>query len=304
TLLAEQVLFEGGVVFGAKFDENWNVVHDYTETIEGLEVFRGSKYVQSTIGDCFIKAKQFLVAGRKVLFSGTPCQIAGLKKYLRKEYSNLLSVDIICHGVPSSMVWKKYLDEIKELRFSACSESVKIEDINFRDKTKGWNNYLCSYYMMNNNKAGILSYNHLNDPYMRLFLTNHSLRPSCYCCPGKAGKSGSDITIGDCWGIGRISKTLNDDKGVGVCVMHNNNDILDTIISSSQHLILSMDYLAKYNKSYYYSSLMPYERKKFFETITSTNSVIFAAKQFAPAKGFITRFVERMTRFVKRHLNH
>ena len=92
TLLAEKVIEEGGVVFGAKFDADWNVIHDYTETIEGLAAFRGSKYVQSIIDDNFKTAKQFLNNGRKVLFSGTPCQIAGLKKYLRKEYDNLLVV--------------------------------------------------------------------------------------------------------------------------------------------------------------------------------------------------------------------
>ena len=111
TLLAEQVIQEGGVVFGARFDENWEVKHDYTETIEGLAVFRGSKYVQSRIEDNYKKAEEFLKQGRKVLFSGTPCQIAGLKRFLRKEYEELLTVDFVCHGVPSPGVWRKYLKE-------------------------------------------------------------------------------------------------------------------------------------------------------------------------------------------------
>lgn len=123
TLLAEQIISEGGVVFGARFNENWEVVHDYTEAIEGLEPFRGSKYVQSIIGDNFIKAKQFLTDGRKVLFSGTPCQIAGLKKFLRKEYENLLTVEVVCHGVPSPMVWRDYLD-YKRAKRAAGKNSV------------------------------------------------------------------------------------------------------------------------------------------------------------------------------------
>ena len=110
TLLAEQIISEGGVVFGARFNENWEVVHDYTETIDGLESFRGSKYVQSSISDNFKVAKQFLKEGRKVLFSGTPCQIAGLKKFLQKEYENLLTMEVVCHGVPSPMVWRDYID--------------------------------------------------------------------------------------------------------------------------------------------------------------------------------------------------
>lgn len=113
TPLAESVIRDGGVVFGAKFDKDWNVVHAWTDTIEGITDFRGSKYVQSTIGDAYREAREFLKQGRKVLFSGTPCQIAGLRKFLRKEYDNLLAVDVVCHGVPSPLVWRKYLEETR-----------------------------------------------------------------------------------------------------------------------------------------------------------------------------------------------
>ncbi|GHV67888.1 hypothetical protein AGMMS49928_05970 [Spirochaetia bacterium] len=114
TLLAETIINEGGVVFGARFNEQWEVIHDYTETIDGLAAFRGSKYVQSRIGDTYTQARDFLVAGRRVLFSGTPCQIAGLKNFLQKDYENLLAVDLVCHGVPSPAVWRKYLTEVVE----------------------------------------------------------------------------------------------------------------------------------------------------------------------------------------------
>ena len=116
SLLAEQVIRAGGVVFGARFDGRWEVVHDYTEAMEGLEAFRGSKYVQSRTGETYRLAETFLRAGRKVLFCGTPCQIAGLKLFLRKEYENLLTVDFICHGVPSPGIWRKYLQEIAARR--------------------------------------------------------------------------------------------------------------------------------------------------------------------------------------------
>lgn len=111
TLLAERVIDEGGVVFGASFNDRWEVVHDHVETKEELAKFRGSKYVQSKIGDNYRKVKLFLSEGRNVLFSGTPCQISGLKKYLRKDYDNLLAVDFICHGVPSPGVFRTYLQE-------------------------------------------------------------------------------------------------------------------------------------------------------------------------------------------------
>jgi coenzyme F420-reducing hydrogenase beta subunit len=114
TLLAEKIIEEHGVVFGARFDENWAVIHDYTETIEGLASFRGSKYVQSRIGETFSQAKQFLKSGRKVLFSGSPCQIAGLKLFLKKDYENLLTIDFVCHGVPSPKVWRKYIMQLSD----------------------------------------------------------------------------------------------------------------------------------------------------------------------------------------------
>ncbi|MDR1399243.1 MAG: Coenzyme F420 hydrogenase/dehydrogenase, beta subunit C-terminal domain, partial [Treponema sp.] len=101
TLLAEAVIHRGGVVFGARFNEKWEVIHDYTETVERLAEFRGSKYVQSIIGNTYKQVRDFLSGGRMVLFSGVPCQIAGLKAFLQKEYDNLLTVDLVCHGVPS-----------------------------------------------------------------------------------------------------------------------------------------------------------------------------------------------------------
>ena len=111
TLLAEEIIKKGGVVFGVKFNKDWMPEFGYTETLEGLSTYRGSKYVQAIVGDAYKQAEEFLKAGREVLFSGTPCQIAGLKRYLRKEYDKLLTVDIICHGVPSPKVWNMYLKE-------------------------------------------------------------------------------------------------------------------------------------------------------------------------------------------------
>ena len=123
-MLAQKVIDEGGVVFGARFDENWDVIHDYTETESGLPAFRGSKYVQSRIGDTFIHAREFLNQGRKVLFSGTPCQIAALRLFLRRQYENLLTIDVVCHGVPSPGVWRAYLEHIMHPEGAAGKNTV------------------------------------------------------------------------------------------------------------------------------------------------------------------------------------
>lgn len=232
TLLAEQIIDEGGVVFGAKFNENWEVVHDFAETKDGLIPFRGSKYVQSRIGDSYTIAESFLKSGRKVMFTGTPCQIAGLKKYLRKEYENLLAVDFVCHGVPSPMVWRKYLEEELARQGEAGKNSVLtsskdipvLTGINFRDKSTGWKKFSFVLSFSKASDAGeqntVLSSVFNKNPYMNAFLTNLSLRPSCYACPAKSGKSGADITIGDFWGIENIRPDIDDDKGVSLILQY------------------------------------------------------------------------------------
>lgn len=220
TLLAEQVIDEGGVVFGAKFNENWEVIHDFTETKDGLTPFRGSKYVQSRIGGAYAIAEGFLKSGRKVMFTGTPCQIAGLKKYLRKEYDNLLTVDFVCHGVPSPMVWRKYLSE--ELQHH---KDKVLKTIEFRDKSIGWKKFSFvlkfDRSLVDGENRPVLTSVFYENPYMRAFLSNLSLRPSCYACPAKSGKSGADITIGDFWGIDKVSKEIDDDRGISLCLLHN-----------------------------------------------------------------------------------
>lgn len=238
TLLAEQIIGEGGVVFGAKFDEQWNVVHSYSESIEGLEQFRGSKYVQSSIGDNYKCAKQFLLEGRKVLFSGTPCQIAGLKNFLQKEYENLLTVEVVCHGVPSPRVWRDYL-KYRATKYVPgeksdsllLKESPMIIDISFRDKSNGWEkygfkiSYAVSEEARNTDSKSVFTAEEevapfTEDLFMKGFLGNLYLRPSCYLCVFKQGKSGADISIADYWGIQSVHPELNDDGGVNLVLIN------------------------------------------------------------------------------------
>lgn len=222
TLLAEAVIKEGGVVFGAKFTENWNVVHAWTDSLDGIAFFRGAKYVQSTIGNTYKEAKEFLLQGRKVLFSGTPCQIAGLKSFLRKDYEGLVTVDMVCHGVPSPLVWKTYLTSENQGKPSQPT----IESISFRDKTYGWKRYrfhIC--YSGSNNKPSS------GNIYMKGFLNNLYLRPSCHACPARSGKSGSDIVLGDFWGIEKHYPQIDDDKGISLVLInsHKGQTLYDSI---------------------------------------------------------------------------
>lgn len=277
TLLAEQVLDDVGVVFGARFDENWEVVHAYTETKEGLAAFRGSKYVQSRMGDNYKKAEAFLKSGRKVLFSGTPCQIAGLKLYLRKEYENLLTVDFICHGVPSPGVWREYLkeevarqcDRKNTVLSHPNAKEIKIERISFRDKALGWKKFSFALTLSvtegNGQKNSVLLSEPLNkNLFLRGFLVDLYLRPSCHACPTKCLKSGSDVTIGDFWGIEKVMPEMDDDKGVSVVMVNRNCNQLKLLDEKMRFYPIGYREVVRYNPSVERPVRIPEKREAFF----------------------------------------
>lgn len=220
TLLAVKVINEGGVVFGARFDENWNVVHDYTESLDGLDAFRRSKYVQSRIGNTFGKAEEFLKSGRVVLFTGTPCQINGLKLFLHKDYENLLAVDIACHGVPSPSVWNIFLRE-----YLQGIPLAEISSINFRDKRLGWENYCFTVKSGDDNTNKEISSPYRENIYMRAFLKNLITRPSCENCCAKTPLNASDLTIGDFWGIRNVSPDFYDENGVSIIICNTDKGV-------------------------------------------------------------------------------
>lgn len=207
TLIAEQVIANGGIVFGARFDDKFNVIHNYVETKGELGEFRGSKYVQSKIGETYKEVKKFLKKGRKVLFSGTPCQIAGLMSFLGRSYDNLIALDIVCHGVPSPVVWQKYIEYQEEIVGS------KTRRIAFRQKDEGWKLYSLSFTFQND-KEYIQTLK--KDLYMRAFLKDICLRPSCYNCQFKTLNRQSDITLADFWGIQNLLPEMDDDKGTSL----------------------------------------------------------------------------------------
>ena len=280
--LAKKVIDQGGVVFGAVFDENWEVKHTCAESMDGVRPMMGSKYVQSRIGDTFRQAEKFLKDGRKVLFTGSPCQITALHNYLRKDYPNLLSVDFLCHGVPSPGVWRRYLDEVfdRSARRAAAgkntvlSSSLKslpvITGIEFRDKTlHGWQKYSFVVRGASASKAGkntvLLSDIHYDNPFMKGFLRNVYLRPSCYRCKCKNGVSHSDLTIGDFWGIDRISKEFDDDKGVSMLLIL--SDKGESVIQSIEmdKEVFSLDTAKLLNGGFKERQLIPSKRKWFFK---------------------------------------
>lgn len=198
--LAREVINMGGVVFGAVYDDSWEVHHVYAEKIDNVYPMMGSKYLQSRIETAYRDAERFLKQGREVMFVGSPCQIAGFRTFLRnKEYPNLLAVDFLCHGVPSPGVWRRYLAE--------TYGGYDAKERSRCEATAGKNSVLSSDI-------------HYDNPFMRGFLSDIYLRPSCYECKCKNGVNHSDLTIGDYWAARVTDQDFDDDKGVGLVLVN------------------------------------------------------------------------------------
>lgn len=259
TLLAEQVLQQGGVVAGAALDENLLVRHVLIDAVCALPKLRGSKYVQSEIGTVYSEVRKVLRTGRKVLFSGTPCQIAGLKGYLVKPFANLITVDVVCHGVPSPKVYQKHLAEL------AQEAGEAVVQVRFRDKAKGWKRgetlFLTEHRRLGASKR--------KETYMRLFLNNISIRPSCGACAFNNKRSLADITIADYWGIDKQFPDFDDDKGVTLVLVNSEAgvDLLAQVKEQAELLVTDFAKGAEYNLAVSKSLPLHPQREFFFKNL-------------------------------------
>lgn len=260
TLLAEQIINAGGVVFGVGLDKELSAFHSYVETKEQLREFRGSKYVQSKIGETYKKAKEFLTHNRKVLFTGTPCQISGLKSYLQQDYDNLFCIDIICHGVPSPKVWHKYVS-YHENRIGAQAQSA-----NFRHKDKGWKRFSMSL-SFNNSKQHIQTLD--KDLFMRAFLKDTCLRPSCHKCNFKTLHRQSDLTLADFWGIQNVLPEMDDDRGTSLLLINSakGKAMFDKIEDEISFEKVDINKAVYYNPAVIKSAVQNPKREKFFDEV-------------------------------------
>ena len=291
-LLAKYVVDNEGIVFGAALDK---LVVKHIKITKEDEIWRlqGSKYVQSDVGNTFKEVKKYLSEGRLVLFSGTPCQINGLNCFLDKEYSNLVMVDVICHGVPSPLVWQKYLSCLNVIN----NDNV---NINFRDKESGWKSYSFSISYKSRKKFTEVFY---ENSYMRAFLNNLTLRKSCYNCHSKSKEKISDITLADFWGINSVDSTMNDDKGISLMLVNTNKgrDILKKIENKILIKEVDFDNAVSHNKSIYESAEMPNERNYFFEDLKK-EAFINVVNKYLPQERFhtIKSTIRKMKRLIKR----
>lgn len=257
SLVAEQVLDSDGVVFGAGFDEEFRVVHNCIDNMKDIEQFRGSKYVQSNIGNTYSQVKNFLKKERNVLFTGTPCQISGLKSYLGKSDDNLFCMDIVCHGVPSPKVWDKYVD------FREKEAGSKPKRISFRLKNEGWKRFSVSFLFKNDTEY---RKNLREDLYMKTFLKDVCLRPSCYACEFKSLHRQSDITLADFWGIQNMLPEMDDDKGTSLIFVNSGRgqEMLEKIKGKITYEEVDINQTVKYNSPAIRSVKYNIDREKFF----------------------------------------
>lgn len=281
--LAEAVLSEGGIVYGVKMsDDCYSAEFERVDNIEGLNTLRGSKYLQAHVGKAYLRVKEDLESDKKVLFTGTICQVNALKNYLGRKYSNLICVDVVCHGVPSPKLWRLYLEYVEE-------KKGKIKTVNFRSKKYGWSNYGLLLNKSYNDKS--------NNPYMQMFLKDYSLRPSCYDCCAKKTKQ-SDMSIADFWGVDSICKGMNDEKGTSLVIVRTDEGRLLFNKINDQLVIHEVDYYdaVKNNPSDYESAKKPAIRERFFDDM---NVLTFKqlAQQYCPQKSIIQRTKKSIQRF-------
>ena len=267
SMLADYVLAQNGVVFGAAFNKNWEVYHRFVDKKDDLDILRRSKYVQSNTLETFKEAKKFLEKGKQVLYTGTPCQIAGLKSFLGKNYDNLLTADIICHSTPSPKVWERFLKQNYPIE--------QIRKIDFRDKKDGWNKSKLYFYFDNGN---VKPQNKKMSPFRIGFGASLFSRPSCHECRFKGSNRYSDFTIGDAWGCSDYAPEMFDKNGLSVIFTNNKKaeEIFDKLKENLVYKEVPLNKIIKYNP-YYKISVRPHpKRTGFFERYQkeSINSLI------------------------------
>lgn len=260
-LLAKQILEKGGYVVGATYDEEFNVKHTIINDFKDIKLLQTSKYVQSDVGDIYIRVKELLEGGKHILFTGTPCQIEGLNSFLGKKYDKLYLQDIICHGVPSPLVWKKYI------AYRSEKDNEKPININFRNKDNGWKKFNLKFQYTNKEYKN----NQTKDYYLLAFLKNVILRDSCYDCSFKKKNRISDITLADFWGIENILPDLFDDKGTSLVIINSDKgkELFEKIDKDIVKKEISFEDAIKFNKNMTFSVEKNKNRDKFFENLNN-----------------------------------
>ena len=264
TSLAKVVIEQGGIVFGAMFDSDLNVIHGFVKDINDIKKLQGSKYVQSDMRNCFEEVKHFLKEGKTVLFSGTPCQVSGLKQFLQNDYENLITCDFICTGVPSPKIYRAFRDYYQE------KYKLKLQNVQFRHKKNGWINF-GMLYEFKKKKKYMCRY---NSSYINAFYSHLTLRPACYDCKFKELKSNSDIKLGDHWLIKQVHPEFYNFNGVSFVLIETEkgSKLFNEVRSQFKVQLSSYQEVLDTNKAITNVSKQPIYREKLFSIIEDADA--------------------------------
>ena len=295
-VFAKYVLENNGVAFGVIYDDEMKVCHSMATNWQDIEKMQSSKYVQSDTKDTYKKAKKELESGRFVLFTGTPCQIAGLKSYLKKDYDNLLTIDLICHGVPSRKVFEIYKKEfIQEQK-----DSGKILNINMRSKIKGWG---CENFVTTITTDNTYDISGNRDNFIKLFGSDLSVNDVCFDCKFNRLPRVADITMGDFWGVENFDKSLDDKKGTSIVLLNSTKGekYFDIVKQFAFVKEVPLEVAVKYNPNIYSSSKPHPKREDFFEDLLMPNAELSKlSKKYIKTYPFILKlFYKLMPKFIK-----
>lgn len=261
TELAKPILAKGGVVFGCVFENNV-AIHKSARTLEEIAPMRGSKYVQSNVRDTFRECRECLKSEQVVMYTGTPCQIAGLKAFLGKDYENLLTISLICHGVASPKVLRDYLKEEESIR------GDQIESINFRDKKA-----------RPGRTSVTIKFTHSWDThswenvYMRSFLKAYSYRESCFNCSFRSGRAGADIAIGDFWDVESVISGYSMREGASAVILYTAKGMRHFELLPVKKDIVSYESISRFNFNLDHNSKKPFGRRRFLRLMRDGGSL-------------------------------
>lgn len=288
-VIAEHVLDQGGIVFGAAYDENFNVVYKGIDTKGDLPLLQGSKYLQvKTNPDTFRVIKNSLQSGRIVLFSAMACQVEALKSYLKKDYENLYTTDLICMGIPSAGVWQKYL--------ATFFSGEKIKCVNFKEKSIGWNKF-CFYAKTDKREYRDIGMENL---YLRSMFLTWNIRPSCFVCPFKKVKRFSDFTLADCWGANKLVPEINDNKGLSSVVVHSEKgkNLLESVKSKLLLREIPVDEIIKGNINMVENKPEKQGREHFYSMLDANPKLAFETLCKVPKKSLLSRVKNKLKNFL------
>lgn len=293
--LCHWIFSRGGAVFGAAYADDFSVMHRCIRTMEEIPTLRTAKYAQSEIGDSFQQVRQLLNDGQYVLFSGTPCQIGGLRSFLGEDYERLILVDVICHGVPSPKVWARYIEYRSQTDATGAAPAV----INLRSKETGWPGYSIRFDYTNGQHY--LARNS-EDPFLRCFVGDLCLRPSCYNCQFKGASRNSDFTLGDYWGVWTQLPEFNDGKGTSLVLLHSEKakTIWQEISEDLQVQAVPVPDCLNENPSALRSSQCPEKRSEFMSRYCDEDFQMLTEELLPLTKPVQTSLLKRAIKKLKR----